>query len=57
MRVYKVEECCPNCDKLLNKKHICPKCKKHIPYNQAIIVEIDEDIWGLDDFNNLEELR
>jgi len=42
VRVYKVEEFCPKCDRKLNEKHICPKCKKSIPYSQATIIEVDE---------------
>ena len=57
MRVYKVKEYCPICNKLLNKKYICSKCKKHIPYNQAIIIEVDEQSnEKLANFNNLKEL-
>ena len=55
MRIFKVKEYCPICDKLLNEKHICPKCKKYISYNECIIVEVDEN-KELADFNGLGEL-
>ncbi len=57
MRIYKIEEHCPYCNKLLNKKHICLKCKKRIPYHLAVIVEIDEqDNEELTGYNKLGEL-
>ena len=58
MRIFKVNEYCPNCNNLLNKKHICPKCKKHIPYESAIIIEEDEQNNGeYIEFDNLGELN